>query len=173
MIKIMSIQQRLKFGLPVILMGETGCGKTALAPGTAWDPQLDHPNGDPSGWQAARLMVSWLYLTRTTMGIECLIMFDYLLLLLLLSLVFDCDFLLLLPYCYCFFSLIIISWHWPATSRGVGGPSGPNDETTILMAERRWHLGTILVASPNFSHHCFHFFQHECAKFLILLDIQA
>ena len=33
LIKLMSIQQRLKYGLPVILMGETGCGKTALAPG--------------------------------------------------------------------------------------------------------------------------------------------
>jgi len=30
LLKIMSIQQRLKYGLPVILMGETGCGKTAL-----------------------------------------------------------------------------------------------------------------------------------------------
>ncbi|CAK9096351.1 E3 ubiquitin-protein ligase rnf213-alpha (Mysterin-A) (Mysterin-alpha) (RING finger protein 213-A) (RING finger protein 213-alpha) (RING-type E3 ubiquitin transferase rnf213-alpha) [Durusdinium trenchii] len=30
LIKLMSIQQRLKYGLPVILMGETGCGKTAL-----------------------------------------------------------------------------------------------------------------------------------------------
>lgn len=30
LIKLMSIQQRLRYGLPVILMGETGCGKTAL-----------------------------------------------------------------------------------------------------------------------------------------------
>jgi hypothetical protein len=30
LLKLMSIQQRLKYGLPVILMGETGCGKTAL-----------------------------------------------------------------------------------------------------------------------------------------------
>eukprot|EP00930_Biecheleria_cincta_P035478 TRINITY_DN24399_c0_g1_i1.p1 TRINITY_DN24399_c0_g1~~TRINITY_DN24399_c0_g1_i1.p1 ORF type:complete len:4764 (+),score=1067.82 TRINITY_DN24399_c0_g1_i1:48-14339(+) len=30
LIKLMSIQQRLKYLLPVILMGETGCGKTAL-----------------------------------------------------------------------------------------------------------------------------------------------
>eukprot|EP00931_Biecheleriopsis_adriatica_P017997 TRINITY_DN1271_c1_g1_i1.p1 TRINITY_DN1271_c1_g1~~TRINITY_DN1271_c1_g1_i1.p1 ORF type:complete len:4782 (+),score=1057.93 TRINITY_DN1271_c1_g1_i1:65-14410(+) len=30
LIKLMSIQQRLKYGLPVIVMGETGCGKTAL-----------------------------------------------------------------------------------------------------------------------------------------------
>jgi hypothetical protein len=30
LLKLMSIQQRLRFGLPVILMGETGCGKTAL-----------------------------------------------------------------------------------------------------------------------------------------------
>eukprot|EP00929_Paragymnodinium_shiwhaense_P043162 TRINITY_DN22233_c0_g2_i1.p1 TRINITY_DN22233_c0_g2~~TRINITY_DN22233_c0_g2_i1.p1 ORF type:complete len:3205 (-),score=983.73 TRINITY_DN22233_c0_g2_i1:80-9475(-) len=30
LIKLLSIQQRLKYALPVILMGETGCGKTAL-----------------------------------------------------------------------------------------------------------------------------------------------
>jgi hypothetical protein len=30
LIKLMSIQQRLKYGLPVLIMGETGCGKTAL-----------------------------------------------------------------------------------------------------------------------------------------------
>lgn len=30
LLKLLSIQQRLKYGLPVILMGETGCGKTAL-----------------------------------------------------------------------------------------------------------------------------------------------
>lgn len=30
MIKLLSVQQRLRFGLPVVLMGETGCGKTAL-----------------------------------------------------------------------------------------------------------------------------------------------
>lgn len=30
LIKLMTIQQRLKYGLPVCLMGETGCGKTAL-----------------------------------------------------------------------------------------------------------------------------------------------
>jgi hypothetical protein len=30
LLKLMSIQQRLKYALPVILMGETGCGKTAL-----------------------------------------------------------------------------------------------------------------------------------------------
>lgn len=30
LIKLLSIQQRLKYKLPVVLMGETGCGKTAL-----------------------------------------------------------------------------------------------------------------------------------------------
>lgn len=125
------------------------------------------PAHDPVNWQAASLMMLSLLLGFTKQTTFC-----YLLLLLLPSSLFFLlititRLLLLLQF------LSMISWHWPATGRRVGGPSGPNHETTILIAERRCCLGTIVVASPNFFHPPFHFFQHECANVLILVGYRT